>query len=108
MSTVVKKFLPSVEGSSFGLKYYLPFLLVHKLQTPVIGEKGAARQTISQSISGSSVLSLSLQMCPASVVLVLPSGFLKSCLWPPYLSLKVLAVSPTYFSTAPVLVTVAR
>ena len=90
-----------------GLKIICHFSLVHRLQTPVIGEKGAARQTTSHLIFGSSFSSLLAQICPASVVFVLPSGFPKSCLWPPYLSLNVFAVRPIYFSTPPALVTLA-
>ena len=71
----------------------------------MVDEKGAAWHTTSQSSSGSSFWSLRLQMCPASVDLVLSAGLLKFALCPPYLCLKVLAVRPTYFSS--VLLTVA-
>ena len=76
------------------------FSLVHKLQTPDTGEKGAALQTISQDISGEMFLSFSCQIYPASVVFVRPSGLAKLCLWAAYLFLKVFAVSPTYCWTS--------
>ena len=76
------------------------FSLVHKLQTPVTGEKGAALQTISQDISGVMFFSFSCQIYPASVVFVRPSGLSKLCLWAANLFLKVFAVSPTYCLTS--------
>jgi len=76
------------------------FSLVHKLQTPVTGEKGAALQTISHNISGVMFFSFSCQIYPASVVFVRPSGLSKLCLWAANLFLKVFAVSPTYCLTS--------
>ena len=92
-----------------GLNMMCHFSLVHRLQTPVDDEKGAARQTTSQLTSGSSCLSCRFHMCPASVYFVLSSDLLKFCLCPPNRCLKVLAVSPTYFSSelVPVAATVA-
>ena len=61
-----------------GLYMMCHFLLVHRLHTPVVDEKGAARQTTSQFTSGSSLLSCRFQICPASVDFVLLPGLLKS------------------------------
>ena len=90
-----------------GLWMICHFSAVHKPQILVMGEKGGALQMTSQSISKSFPWSFNLQIWPESVELVLFSLFLKSPLWPPYLSLKVLAVKPTYFSTVLLLVTLA-
>ena len=83
------------------------FSLVHKLQTPVTGEKGAALHTTSHDTSGVMFLSFNFQICPARVVLVRCSGFSKFCLWAEYLFLKVFAVSPTYCWVSPSPLTVA-
>ena len=94
MTTVVEQSLSFVEYGIFRLKNNVPFFA----HTYIADAR-------SQSSSVSSFWSLRLQMCPARVDLDLSTGLLKFALCPPYLSLKVLAVRPTYFSS--VLLTVA-
>ena len=96
-----------LSDANSGLKIMFHFSLIHKLQVPVMGEKGAALHTISHLMEGSSPLSFNLQTCPASVVLVRRSEFSMSCSCALNLSLNLLKVRPTYCSTPSVLVTVA-
>ena len=95
----------NVAESDFKMMFH--FSLVHKLQTPVTGEKGAALHTTSNDTSSVMFLSFNFQICPARVVLVHCSGFSKFCLWAENLFLKVLVVSPTYCWVSPSPLTVA-